>query len=334
MRWGDNMKVFVSWSGDLSRKIADQLKTWLPCIVQSADVFYSTKDIEKGETWNARILDELSNTDYGIICLTKENVEAPWINFEAGALAKNMGQSRVMTLLVDLPPSEVKGPLTSFQATAISNKNDFFELVKGINAGATQPVDNNVLQTLYDGLWEKINTDFQNVISEDKTTSDKKPKDSRNQGTQILEELVQLVRQQNSLLNTPSALLPPGYVRDIFTETLKKDDVEDLLLWIITRLDTLVDNTAKYQFGKDFVRRIYKFAKVNDLVRLADMCVVLQRGYVMRLARTEDNDEIKATDNLRKMIYGANQITIDQISHQSTDPSNYKREPRIEDFIE
>ncbi len=35
-------------------------------------------------SWSAR----LQETDFGIICLTPENVSAPWLLFEAGALAR------------------------------------------------------------------------------------------------------------------------------------------------------------------------------------------------------------------------------------------------------
>ena len=41
------MKVFVSWSGELSKEIAEVLKKWIPCIIQSVEVFYSPEDIEK-----------------------------------------------------------------------------------------------------------------------------------------------------------------------------------------------------------------------------------------------------------------------------------------------
>lgn len=42
------MKLFVSWSGEYSRKIAETLKAWIPAVLQSVDVFYSQKILKRG----------------------------------------------------------------------------------------------------------------------------------------------------------------------------------------------------------------------------------------------------------------------------------------------
>ena len=78
------MKVFISWSGELSKLVAKELSEWLPSIIQSVEVFYSPEDIQKGENWDLRLTKELEECKYGIVCLTKENVSAPWVHFEAG----------------------------------------------------------------------------------------------------------------------------------------------------------------------------------------------------------------------------------------------------------
>ena len=41
---------------------------------------FQYKDIEKGENWDSKISSELSQCNYGIVCLTSENTMAPRIN--------------------------------------------------------------------------------------------------------------------------------------------------------------------------------------------------------------------------------------------------------------
>src|SRR4051812_952143 len=125
-------KVFISWSGSLSQKLGEALRNWLPSTLQFVKPYFSPEDIEKGAKWNSEISKELESSDIGIICLTRENTEKPWIIFEAGALSKSIEKSRVCTLLFDIDPADVKGPLTSFQATRFL-REDFKRLFSVIN---------------------------------------------------------------------------------------------------------------------------------------------------------------------------------------------------------
>ena len=53
-----------------------------------------------------------------------ENQSAPWLNFEAGALAKKLESSRVVPLAINLKPSEVQQPLGQFQAKEATKFRD------------------------------------------------------------------------------------------------------------------------------------------------------------------------------------------------------------------
>lgn len=37
-----SMKVFISWSGDLSNKIGEKFRTWLPGVIQAVTPYYNT----------------------------------------------------------------------------------------------------------------------------------------------------------------------------------------------------------------------------------------------------------------------------------------------------
>ena len=169
------MKVFISWSGELSKATAEHLKKWIPCIVQSVEVFFSPEDIEKGENWDSKISQVLSECNYGIICLTSQNVSAPWINFEAGAIAKSL-DSRVSCLMVDIRPSDIKGPLSRYQATKLDRK-EIFQLISEINKATEQPLDMSRLSNAFEAMWPQLNEDMTVALKSSSAPAPKEPED-------------------------------------------------------------------------------------------------------------------------------------------------------------
>lgn len=87
------MKVFISWSGPVSHKVAQALSDWLPSVVQQVQPLFSSEHVRKGAGWFESIGKELEATNVGILCLTKENLTAPWILYEAGALGKHQDKA-------------------------------------------------------------------------------------------------------------------------------------------------------------------------------------------------------------------------------------------------
>jgi hypothetical protein len=127
------MKIFLSWSGDKSKAVALALRSWIPDIIQAVEPWMSEVDIEAGARWSREMNAQLEQTKFGIICLTKENQLAPWIHFEAGALAKTISDRSVCPNLIDLGPTEIRqGPLTQFQSKR-ANEKETWELIQAIN---------------------------------------------------------------------------------------------------------------------------------------------------------------------------------------------------------
>ena len=143
-------QVFISWSGDSSQRIAQELKNWLPTVLQFAQPYFTPTDIEKGTKWNSEISKNLSSSDVGIICLTPNNIQAPWILFEAGALSKNLEGSKVSAVLFGLSTHLEHHPSPSFQNTTFT-KADFRKLVGMINsAGGSSKLSDDVLDRVFD----------------------------------------------------------------------------------------------------------------------------------------------------------------------------------------
>ena len=123
------MKVFISWSGNKSHRVALVFREWLPSVIQSLEPYVSSEDIDKGARWSSDIAKELENSTFGILCVTKENLNAPWLSFEAGALSKTMDKSFVTPFLFDIKRAEVNGPILQFQST-IFDKEDIKKLLQ------------------------------------------------------------------------------------------------------------------------------------------------------------------------------------------------------------
>jgi hypothetical protein len=125
------VEIFISWSGERSKLAAKALRDWLRSVHQAVRPWMSERDIPAGSQWRTEIGSRLAQAGFGIICLTAENQHKPWLLFEAGALAKEMGDF-VCPYLIDLEKSDVEEPLAQFQAKK-ANEVETSELIQSVN---------------------------------------------------------------------------------------------------------------------------------------------------------------------------------------------------------
>lgn len=150
------MKVFLSWSQSRSEKLARALRDWLPGVIQVVEPWMSAKDIEAGSRWSKNIAEQLEASRFGIICVTPENQNAPWILFEAGVLAKSMENAYVCPYLYDLSPSDLSnGPLSQFQAKQ-ANEYQTWELAQTINQRLENSISDELLKRAFDLWWPDL----------------------------------------------------------------------------------------------------------------------------------------------------------------------------------
>lgn len=188
------MNLFISWSGQISKEIAEALTNWIPTVLQSVKPYFSPADIEKGAKWESEITKKLNESSIGIICVTTENTEKPWILFEAGALSNKLEKSRVCPLLFELTNSDLTGPLATFQTT-VFNKTEFKKLMSTVNKQLddkkiSDTIFNEVFDTFFPKLEEKINK----IIEKSKKIDSKKTIERTDR--EILEEVLELTRRQ------------------------------------------------------------------------------------------------------------------------------------------
>ncbi len=182
------MKIFISWSDSRSQALAQALRDWLPLVLHYVEPWLSETDLVAGERWTQGLAKELEASNFGIICVTRENISSPWILFEAGSLAKSLADGRVIPLLLGLEFGDIiGGPLAQFQAKKVERAG-LKEVVQSINRSASQSVPDSRTNQLFDALWPKLEEEIAKIPE-----SEVGSKPGRRQ-EEILEELVTSVR--------------------------------------------------------------------------------------------------------------------------------------------
>lgn len=155
--------VFISWSGPRSKKFAFYVQQWLKTIVQRSDPWMSDSDIQPGQRWNEEVSSHLECARFGIICLTPENLNSPWLLFESGALAKAVSSTRVVPLLFDMTESDLTFPLAQFHAVE-ATRAGFLALASSVNRVLPgKGLETAILSNTFDALWSGFQSDLKTV---------------------------------------------------------------------------------------------------------------------------------------------------------------------------
>lgn len=202
------MKVFISWSGARSKAIAELISEWIKCVLQASEPWVSTRDIGKGVIWFNEISDRLNECTCGIVCLTSENKDKPWILFEAGALAKGLSKSRVYTLLVDLQAADIEDPLAQFNHT-LPTRNDIWELVFSLNNGLEEKrLSDSILQQVFETYWPQFELKFRIALEENPIQENIPPRSEES----ILSEILNNTRHlTNRIRDLENRVVPFGF---------------------------------------------------------------------------------------------------------------------------
>jgi hypothetical protein len=183
------MNIFVSWAGETSKPIAEALANFIHNLLQNANLFVSA-NADKGIDWRANLRKQLESTMMGIICLTPDNLTAPWLLFEAGAISKNTDDSRVWTYLHNLKPADVVSPLATFQHT-LAEEQDTFKLVQSVRKQLEELKEN--VPTI-DGLKDNFQHSWPRFKAILDASVPKTPEPPRRSAEEKIDELLEQTR--------------------------------------------------------------------------------------------------------------------------------------------
>lgn len=151
------MKVFIGWSGESSRSFAAELANWLSTMFPQLNVFYSG-DIPKGKRWRHELDEALRKVEFGVFCVTPDNVESTWMHFEVGAIsARIKAESNVCPLLIGVEERDLSNLLNEFQC-AKADEFGMRKLVRAINERLPEQERLSDVEDAFSKHWPKMKT--------------------------------------------------------------------------------------------------------------------------------------------------------------------------------
>lgn len=195
------MRIFVSWSGTRSRLVAKVLYDWIPQVIQEAEPWMSDEDIAAGGDWSAAIKENLDVADFGIICVTPNNMMRPWILFEAGALSKAVGDSPTLVapfLIGFNRKSDLPLPLSRFQSVE-PILEDVKKLMASINSLATNKLSPEKLNKAVEKWWNDLYEPYVEIRDTHPSKSTTKRSDR-----DVLDEILGILRSDQREGSSPN----------------------------------------------------------------------------------------------------------------------------------
>lgn len=136
--------------------MAAALRDWLPDVLHFVEPWMSEYDIHAGQRWAPVVGAVLEETNFGILCVTAENRDAPWLVFEAGALSKVVSEAAVIPLLLDAAFTDISsGPLGQFQAKQL-DRQGCLDVVAAINALSGNRIEAGRLVRIFERFWPDL----------------------------------------------------------------------------------------------------------------------------------------------------------------------------------
>ena len=155
------MDVFISWSRSRSRRLALLLKTWIELVVPQTRPWCS-RDLEPGARWALDLATKLGSAGFGILCMTPENLNAPWLHFEAGAISGRVGGNKTCPLLFRVQATNLPAALGQFQAISF-NREGMWRLAENLSTLSGDKRKGSWERT-FEKFWPDLEKDVNEVL--------------------------------------------------------------------------------------------------------------------------------------------------------------------------
>ena len=171
-------KIFISWSKNKSRLLAEATKKFLiSTLGNSIEVFFSP-DMYKGTCVDNEIHQNLINSNKCLVCITSDNFKNPWLLYEAGVVygvnySKGSDGIVIPILFEEIPDwsSWIDKPLNRYVPLQLQNSNGEFQRGKSDFKKFLTEVskDLNVKLKQFNINWEKYEHEINSILKNEQS---------------------------------------------------------------------------------------------------------------------------------------------------------------------
>jgi len=196
------MRLLLVWSGERSYETATALRHWLQDVLQAVQPWMAAEEIDL-EKWTTDEVRHLSEFRLAIVCLTPENISAPALSTQVGAMWTSIERALILPYLLGVARSELVGPLVEFQVVTATHDGTY-SLVHSINrAMSGDAVSEDLLKRSFERWWPDLESKLNSVVSKVSATDplEEKVGEVSSRGLSIADSelLEKLVRRISSL---------------------------------------------------------------------------------------------------------------------------------------
>jgi predicted transcriptional regulator len=176
------MDVLISWSGSASHSLALALYGWLPTVLPFVEPWVSSEDIAKGRRWGQELAEKLRTCQYCVACIAPGTEREPWVNFEAGAIAKVLDESHVSPLLLGVDQRALVGlPLSQFQCTDFSEE-EMLKLLRSMNSAAGELMSDLDVRRNLRNTWRTLEKEVEAIPLDEVQNDEDEEQDEEQEG--------------------------------------------------------------------------------------------------------------------------------------------------------
>lgn len=194
----------------------------------------SELDIPKGGDWRKVLKENLKDAKAGIICLTPDNLESPYVLFECGFLSAEE-ERLVCPYLLGLEDSDVRSPLADLQLTG-ADRGDTYKMLSDLNnvLDPERVLAKEVLEDAFGKRWNELDRQLKGIMEQG-------PQKRKKPGTgELLEEILATVR-------SISRSLPISEERAVPSKASSRNDLQAYITQAGKRLYSLVEQHGPFK---------------------------------------------------------------------------------------